>query len=136
MFRGKMVAILHVNTLQLSIEYYTQVLGFTVLNFVDEDGSPVATMEEAKNLLAAELVAGENQITLKKAPLGDADGSAVYHSLEVINIDLYHRQVRERGGNPSEMVNQPSGRKEFWLADYDGHGWIFYKPLPTSWFGS
>ena len=136
MFRGKISVILHVNDLKTSAEFYEYVLGFVFEGYMDESGELVAEWDDVVNSHSAELRAGETQVTLQESADGTADGSSVEHTLEVINIDTYYRLVSERGGAPTELLTQPWGRKEFWVADPDGHSWTFYKTLPSAAFGS
>ena len=135
MFRRGVSVILHVSDLKASTEFYEYVLSFRFDGYIDEDGNMVTDWDDATNPQAAELHAGDTQITLQLDESGEVNGNSVEHTLEVINIDTFYRQVVERGAGATELAVQPWGRKEFYVMDADGHAWTFYKTLQSPTFG-
>jgi uncharacterized glyoxalase superfamily protein PhnB len=136
MFRGTIGVTLLVGDLKASVDFYDFVLSFAFQGYLTNEGELRAEWEDAGNPLVAVFRAAENWVTLQETEDRPADGLACVYTLEVINLDKYYQQVKDRNGMPTELLTQPGGQREFNVKDRDGHCWSFYKSADASLDGS
>lgn len=123
--------LLMVRNLKESIDFYTDVLGFTVTGTWPQDGEP----------FWASLTAGGASLMLNYVGDPHDDGDGVMHTHEPeFNGTLYfdpsgsieelHERVKEKSASCSDIQEQPYGMKEFSVTDPNGYHLSF--GVPTS----
>jgi len=107
-----------------AIEWLKQTLGFEELHVYEGEGD---TVEHA------ELAIAGNVIMLGSDRSENEERYATSRSVTYVAIDdpdALHERAQAAGGNPSELVDQDYGSRDFSIEDTEGNTWAFgtYRP--------
>ena len=127
MFGGNLSVTLLVEDLGRSVEFYQRVLGFTLVGYWSPvRGKTVQVWHEPGSPRRATLQAGRSVVGLRADDAGrDGSTGSAECSIEIEDLDLLHRRVRDHGGRATRPALDAEGSRWFEVSDPDGHVWIF-----------
>jgi catechol 2,3-dioxygenase-like lactoylglutathione lyase family enzyme len=127
-FTGEILPVFYVTDVLRSVKFYREVLGFTFHHFFDYGaGAQVKEWVKDEPPTWALMSAGGFEFGLHRAPKPEEFRvGGIRHYFLVEDVDVHHRWVRDRGGNPGPLVDR-SWMRMFRVVDPDGH---------DIWFGS
>ena len=116
-----MVAMLICDDVQASIQFYTEVLGFTVVDRMDTVGkSGWASLNHGRIQL---MLASPDYIPEPQKSSGRYSQAMYYFYPE--DLDAIHANVRNNGLEATEIVARFYGMREFEMLDPSGHVLVF-----------
>lgn len=116
--------ILYVSNLRRSARFYGTVLGFAFGGYMTAEGEVVPDADGEGDFTCAMLQLEGLVVNLVPAAAAGLDpGAGAGHVVSVPDLDAVHAALRADGAGPSEILEQPWGRREFTVADPDGYCW-------------
>jgi catechol 2,3-dioxygenase-like lactoylglutathione lyase family enzyme len=137
---SRLIPELDVSDLDRSLNFYVNVVGFSVLYDRPEERFAFLDLDGARLML--EEAAGPGR-RFRTAPLERPYGRGVNFQIEVTNIDALHERVRKAGFDPMIPIEErwyrrggmELGNRQFVVADPDGYMLRFFSDLGqrTAW---
>ena len=116
-----MVAILICDDVQLSIRFYEDILGFTVVDRMDAVGrTGWASIRKDDVQL---MLASPDYMPIPEKAEGRLSQAMFYFYPD--DVEQLHAEISNKGMNPSKIETRLYGMKEFELIDPDGHVLVF-----------
>jgi catechol 2,3-dioxygenase-like lactoylglutathione lyase family enzyme len=131
---SRLIPELDVSDLDRSLNFYVNVVGFSVLYDRPEERFAFLDLDGARLML--EEAAGPGR-RFRTAPLERPYGRGVNFQIEVTNIDALHERVRKAGFGPLIPMEErwyrrggmELGNRQFVVADPDGYVLRFFSDL-------
>jgi len=106
---------LEVNSLEESVAFYHELIGFELESQNPEADPPIASLRS-----------GEMRITLvQQVETMLKRGRGVYFVIRVTDVDLFHRSIRARGASAGEPKDEGWGGRFVSVQDPDGYQLFF-----------
>jgi uncharacterized glyoxalase superfamily protein PhnB len=117
---------LTVNDLRASIAFYRDVLGFIVVDTIEQEGELVGASVRAGTV---DILLGQDDFTKGRNRVKGV-GTRLY-CVTHQDVDQVAAAIRERGGQlDAEPQDQPWGARDFAITDPDGYKLSISSPMP------
>jgi uncharacterized glyoxalase superfamily protein PhnB len=129
-----LVPLLNVQDVARSLEFYTSVLGFTVLSKLETDGrltwARVGSGAVELMLNTSEVAGTEKNASSRRVDAGTFSDVVLY--FEVPDVDALHAKLKLQGVLVSPPFDTHYGAREMHARDFDGYQLAFTSPLEAA----